>query len=379
MLLIARGFVLAAAIITIPTMLVAQAMGDMDMSPDEGPIAQVSARLAYNTEDEGVIGLGLRTDRLFGPNHVLSLDAEATQDATRLSFTYLNGSAAGAEQRFGLRAFRNDQRSGDVYQFDSVVTGLVPRLTWRLGQTGSLSAYAAFTRAEIDNLPPDGSDIIRRDLGTQTAAAVGTELSLRYPGTGGARQDTRFGFDIAYGSTSRDHDYLRYTARVAILHALSEGNVVLRSQLRVGAIETQSGTSSIGDRFMLGDASIRGFAFGGFGPRDRAVDGSPALGGNRFAVMRLDAQFPNAFGAASDRLVPGVFLDAGSLWSLDNVAGGPSGANPVDDGAHLRASVGVSLRIRTGIGPIDVYVANPFERQGYDRTQTVGLSLSRRF
>jgi outer membrane protein insertion porin family len=130
---------------------------------------------------------------------------------------------------------------------------------------------------------------------------------------------------------------------------------------------------------MLGQASLRGFSFGGFGPRDLAVATRPALGGQRFATLRFDAQFPNAFGGGDARVIPGVFADVGSLWDLDNVNGGIAGADVVDDSAQLRASLGVTFRINTGIGPIRVYFAHPVEEEVYDETEVFGLSFSRRF
>ena len=372
------GLLVAVAAIIAPAWLAAQDMDDPGAPFDEGPIAQVTARLAYNSEDEGVVGIGLRTDRLFGADQSLSLDAEATRDATRLSFSYLNDAIGGGTPRFGLRLFRNDRRAGEVYPFDSTVTGLVPRLTWPLGENGSIAALAMLSVGEIRNLGPAPSALIAADVGSQRNSAIGTEINLRYPGTGGLRRDTRFAFELAYGSTDRDHDYLRYAARLSMLHAGPSETVVMRSQLRVGAIDTLSGTSSIGDRYMLGDASIRGFAFGGFGPRDLAA-GNVALGGNRYAVLRLDMQFPRAFGAQEGRFVPGLFVDAGSLWGLDSVAGGRTGANLVDDGAHLRAALGLTLRIRTGIGPVEIYAAHPLERQTGDEVQNFGLSFNHRF
>jgi outer membrane protein assembly factor BamA len=369
---------LVAAFMATPAMVTAQGLENGDISPDDRPIAQVTARLAYNSEDEWVAGLGLRTDRLFGANQSLSLDAEAMRGGTRLSFNYLNDAIAGGTPRFGLRLFRTDRRRGDVYSFDSTVAGIVPRLTWSLGPTSSVAAYAMYTLSDIGDPGAAPSALIAADVGPQRSTVVGTELNLRYPGAGGLLRDTRFALDLAYGTTSRDHDYLRYAARISLLHALSDGNVVLRSQLRVGAIQTLSGTSSIGDRYMLGDGSIRGFAFGGFGPRDLAA-GDAALGGNRFAVLRFDAQFPNLIRAAEARFVPGVFVDGGSLWGLDDAAGGPAGLHTVEDSARFRAAAGLTLRIRSGIGPVEIYVAHPLARENYDRTQNVGLSFSRRF
>jgi hypothetical protein len=73
-----------------------------------------------------------------------------------------------------------------------------------------------------------------------------------------------------------------------------------------------------------------------------------ALGGNYSAVARFEAEFPlgipNEYG-----LKGGLFLDAGSVWSLDDTEGT---AGPVDDSFHLRAVLGVSIFWTTPIGPL---------------------------
>lgn len=378
MSLFVRSLVCCACVLGLPSLALGQVEGEAVPPAEAAPIGQLSGKVAYNTEDEFVLGFGFLTERLFGRDQSLRVDAEAMSSGTRLSFSYLNDQIAGGSPRFGLRVFRTDSKPGDAYDFDSQVLGVSPRLTWDLGDSGTGSLYALYSDGEISNVAADASILIRDDEGGQTASVVGVDVNLRFPGTGGVRRDTRLTFDVSYGSTSRGNDFLRYVMGLDMLFAPASENVVLRSQLRTGGIDSKSGTTSIGDRFMLGDSSIRGFAFGGFGPRDLA-SGEAALGGNRFAVARFDAQFPTLFGEGAERLTPGVFVDVGSLWGLDNAAGGPLGADAVDDSQNLRASAGITLKIDTGFGPIDLYAAHPFEKEDYDSTQAIGLIYSRRF
>ena len=54
------------------------------------------------------------------------------------------------------------------------------------------------------------------------------------------------------------------------------------------------GDSRVTDRFFLGSALMRGFEPGGIGPREIVDEGeviNDALGGNTFAVLRLEAEF----------------------------------------------------------------------------------------
>jgi hypothetical protein len=50
-----------------------------DMARKEGPMAHLSARFAYNSEEALLVGLGFRTDRLFGADQALRVDAEASR------------------------------------------------------------------------------------------------------------------------------------------------------------------------------------------------------------------------------------------------------------------------------------------------------------
>ncbi|EET47413.1 BamA/TamA family outer membrane protein [Thalassobium sp. R2A62] len=347
---------------------------------NEKPIAQLSARLAYNSDAGPVVGLGFGTDRLFGRDQTLRFNLEAQEGGTRISFLYNNDAIFGALPTFGLRVLQADSRAGSIYGFDATAMRIEPRLTWRMSPTFTTSAYIYYASNEIQNVSATSSNLLRIDEGNQTAGAVGIGFDYRFPGiAGAAMRNARLQFGAEVGSTSRDHDFLRLTARADAIHVFGGGNVVFRSQLRVGALKSLSGNSSIGDRFMLGQASVRGFEFGGFGPRDLAVANTPALGGNYYGITRFDAQFPNIMGDGAERLTPGVFMDVGSLWGLDNAAGGVAGATPVDEGSNLRASVGLTLRIATGLGPIQMYVAHPVVDEDYDRTQTFGLTFSHSF
>ena len=129
--------------------------------------------------------------------------------------------------------------------------------------------------------------------------------------------------------------------------------------------------SKVIDRFSLGGTTLRGFAPRGIGPRDR----DQALGGNSYVALRLETRSPLAeLGGAE--IFGGVFIDAGSVWDLDNTSGFDA---MLDDGLHWRASVGVSLGIEIGRTPVTLYYAEPFERRANDETQEFGISFATRF
>ena len=70
----------------------------------------------------------------------------------------------------------------------------------------------------------------------------------------------------------------------------------------------------------LNSRKMRGFEPGGVGPREClngacVVNNNDALGGENFAVVRFEAEFP--LGLPDEYgLTGGLFYDVGNLWSL---------------------------------------------------------------
>ena len=138
----------------------------------------------------------------------------------------------------------------------------------------------------------------------------------------------------------------------------------------------------LSDRFFLGGDQLRGFESYGIGPRDTVYNGTTddgtegqALGGNLFAVARLEASFP--IGLPEEYgIFGGVFLDAGSVWSLDNTN---SGGTEIDDSAKLRAAAGISIFWKTVIGPLRFNFSRPIKKEIYDVPENFRFTVDTRF
>ncbi|MFN4194203.1 MAG: BamA/TamA family outer membrane protein, partial [Tabrizicola sp.] len=148
--------------------------------------------------------------------------------------------------------------------------------------------------------------------------------------------------------------------------------VTLRAEIEGGAVVTSGGDSRLLDRF-TGNGKIRGFEPNGIGPRDLTVANQDAVGGNYFAVARLEAEFP--IGLPEEYgITGGLFADVGSVWGLDNTLGGT-----IDDDMHLRSAIGVSIFWNTAIGPLRFNFSKAINKETYDREQNFDLTVSTRF
>lgn len=127
------------------------------------------------------------------------------------------------------------------------------------------------------------------------------------------------------------------------------------------------------NRFNLGGDNLRGFEDFGVGPRDSNDD---PLGGTKYAVARLEASFP--LGLPEELgIFGGVFLDAGTIWDLeDNPVGGLPAVN---DDPDIRAAIGFSIFWETVIGPLRFNFSEVLEKQPQDKEENFRFTIDARF
>ena len=182
-------------------------------------------------------------------------------------------------------------------------------------------------------------------------------------------------FGQEFAGVGGDVEYLKTTARALAQRLAWNEEITLRATLEGGVIsKIGGGTTRVIDRFFLSSRQLRGFAGRGVGPRDTGVADSDVLGGNKYAVLKLEADFP--LGLPEEYGISGgVFLDMGTLWDLDDVGG----ANIVDDSAELRAAIGFTIFWDTPIGPLQLNFAKPIKSNPLDDERTFDFSISTRF
>lgn len=231
---------------------------------------------------------------------------------------------------------------------------------------------AVFARMdEVSDVRPDASPILARDEGERRT--LGTALTLRFDSRDNAlvpRSGVLAAAGISAAAVSGGDDW-----RSA--HLDFEGFAPLGRRgigtlaVSGGRIEAPGGTVPVTERAFAGLAAPRGFTGARFGP----TDGGTALGGNAYVFASLEARMP-ILRDRTQRLFVGAFVDAGSVWELDDTAGA---IGPVDDGFELRSSAGLSLSYLTRFGRIEASVAEPLRALDTDETERVALRLEARF
>jgi outer membrane protein insertion porin family len=175
-------------------------------------------------------------------------------------------------------------------------------------------------------------------------------------------------FGQEFAGLGGDNDYIKTSARAVGQTMVLNEEVTLRATAQAGAIHFSSGSSRFLNRF--NDQVMRGFEPNGMGP----VEGDEHLGGDYFAVLKFEAEFP--LGLPDEYGVTGgAFYDIGSIWGIDD----RGVANVNADGFEPRHVVGVSVFWKSPFGPLRMDFSNVLESEPGDLDQNFNLTVRTEF
>lgn len=362
----------------------------VDVNVEEQPTGSLSFGVSYGVSSGVGFSVGFSEQNFLGRGQILGVDVSTGTDNVNTQLNFVEPSFLGRDLRFRFNAYYRET-DNQYSRYDTRKIGISPSIEFPVSENGRLELRYTLSEDKISNVdggPNDTDDdddvssiilINEEARGALIASSVGYSYSWD-SNRGGlnptGRNLLRFSQDFA--GVGGDVEYVSTTALAMAERKVWNEEVTVRAIIEGGALSMiGDDPSRVTDRF-FGNGKIRGFEPNGIGPRDLNVSNKDALGGNYFAVARLEADFPlglpEEYGFSG-----GVFADAGSVWSLDDVGGGTTGDDPVDDDFHIRSSVGVSLFWTTPIGPLRFNFAKAIEKQDYDKEQFFDLTISTRF
>lgn len=355
-----------------------RAIIDVDVS--EKPTGAISFGVGYAT-DSGFNGsISFSESNLLGRGQAVNAQLSVAENARVVSFSFDEPAFLDRDLLAGFDIYyREVDRDESSYQLTNI--GLEPRLAFPVSEDGRLEVSYRLSQDEIRDLDPNASALIAPRTDVTSALEFTYTLDKRNspvdPTAG-----YRFRLSQEFAGLGGDVTYSKTSASAKAYTSFFGEDLIVSAELEGGSLTSDSGDSRITDRYFLGGDSLRGFEVGGIGPRDfcnscgaagGAVD--DALGGNVYAVGRLEASFP--LGLPEEYgIFGGVFVDAGSVWNLDSTAGS-SGA--VDDSQIWRSAAGVSLFWTTPIGPLRFNFSRPIVKETYDKSENFRISIDTRF
>ncbi|MXX88511.1 MAG: outer membrane protein assembly factor BamA [Boseongicola sp. SB0677_bin_26] len=363
----------------------------VDVEVEEQPTGLLSFGGTYNDDSGFAVAVNFSERNFLGRGQSLAFRVESGTDDARTSLSFTEPAFLGRDVSLGFSVRHVTTDFGNA-SYDTRVTSISPRLGFPIGEYSRLSVNYQAASEALRNISDSASPIIRRDgeEGKLFRSSVGFTYTLDLLRGGlNPNRGVRLTFGQEYAGLGGDVQYVKTTARAVAERDAFNEEITLRATLEGGALHSLDGTTShVTDRFFLSSRQVRGFSSRGIGPRDTSENSSnDVLGGNRYFAARLEAEFP--LGLPSEYgMLGSLFVDAGSLWSLDDRSGGQclgsdampvAGCEFVDDSFDLRSAAGVGLLWNTPIGPLRMDFSKPLDKNELDETNTFDITISTRF
>ena len=355
----------------------------IDVDVTEQPTGQLSFGGNFSS-DNGFALVGSFSERNFlGRGQFFDVDFSTGSENRVLSFSFAEPTFLGRDLRFGLNvSYRETDNNNSL--FDTETFRFSPSFTFPVSDNGRLGVFVATEFTDITEVigertdPPSerGSLLFfdEQDEGRVWTQSVGYNYSFDSRRTG---IDPRTGYVLRFGQEFGfgDSQFIETTALAAVeTHVLRE-EVTLRATIEGGFLTYSNSDSRVTDRYFLGSRVLRGFEAGGIGPRDVTTD--DALGGNSFAVVRLEAEFP--LGLPEEYGISGgAFIDYGSVWDVGNLRS-LSSSDVLYDGFTPRLVIGLSVFWDTPVGPLRFNFTEALEAEEFDQPQSFDLTISTSF
>jgi outer membrane protein insertion porin family len=351
-----------------------QVVVDVDVA--ETTTGSLSFGANYSVSDGVDLVASYSESNFLGRGQRLGVNLTTDVSDGSLSFSFAEPAFLGRDVEFGLSAgYGVSTPSYADHQEDQLF--FAPRLSFDLSERSRLSLrYGAYLE-DVTN--PDDNDlpqIIQNDVdaGEVFRQTIGYTYSFDTRRNGvNPNAGLLFQFGQDYAGLGGDVEYLRTTAEITGETKLLHDEVTLRATLEGGALHGNGMDTRVSDRFFSSSSIIRGFETGGIGPRD-TDDTELALGGNYYAVARLEANFP--IGLPEEYgITGGLFLDHGSIWGLDDA----SSAGSNSDDLIWRTVIGASVFLDSPLGPLRLNFTKALNKEEYDLEQTFDLTIATSF
>ncbi|MGD9804526.1 MAG: outer membrane protein assembly factor BamA [Hyphomicrobiaceae bacterium] len=365
----------------------------IDVELVEQPTGELSFGAGYSTS-EGIIGdISLTERNLMGNGQFLRLRLSGSVERLQVDLSFTEPRFLDRNLAAGFDLFHKELNDSTNYVYRSRKTGGSLRLGFPLSENLWAQTYYTLSRDEIydvDNfLGSDGivaSRAIREAEGVSYSSLVGTTIAFdrrNHPKNPSSGYYLTGGVDFA--GVGGDVQYVRLSAEGRYYFPITE-RVTFVGRVMAGHVEGWGGDDvRLIDLYYKGGETIRGFDRAGFGPRD--VSTGDAIGGKTYYSATAEVRYPLPFVPDDLGIRGAVFVDAGSLFDINESSRRINGQKDdvtgvftdIQDSSAPRVSVGTSLIWDSPLGPLRADLGWAVLKESYDREQVFRFGASTKF
>lgn len=338
---------------------------------EEKSTGEMSFGLGFSTSSGGLIDISVRERNLLGRGQALRLGATLAQRRTQLDFSFTEPYFLDRAVSAGIDLYAIERDLEDESSYDATSLGGSLRLGYQITEHLRQDLRYTLRQDEVTNVAATASLFVQAQQGQSILSSVGQTLT--YDRRNSRLEPTegwfvRLNNELAgFGGTER---FLRTNLATGEYFTLAE-QVILGLTWTGGYIWGIGEDVRITERYFVGGDNLRGFTSAGVSPRDRAT--ADALGGIWMYAASAQVNFP--LGLPEELGLRGhAFTDLGSIGPTDE-----NGGSAIREATTPRLSVGVGVAWRSPMGPINLDLAFPILKEGFDETEMFRFDFGTRF
>ncbi|MDA9926488.1 outer membrane protein assembly factor BamA [Amylibacter sp.] len=343
----------------------------------EKPTGSLGIGAGYNSSDGSVFTFNINERNFLGKGQTLDFSISSSEIEKQLNLGIEDPSFLGRNLLAGI-SFGQKSTTPALTPLKNDNVFFAPKFGFPLSRDSHLTATYRYDqdKVKLTSASVVTSPLIKSDVGNKNKSAI--ILAYRLDKTNSVVMPTAgFKFDIKQeiNGIGGDVSYQKSSLDFKTYSTFIRDDIILSSNLSSGVIIGDD--ADISNRFFLGGDKLKGFRNQGIGPVDNSYTGSDSngdpLGGKFFTTINLESSFP--IGIPEEYgIFGGVFVNAGSLWGLDNTESGK-----IDDSRNIRAAAGLSIFWESAIGPLRFNFSRPLKKETYDVIENFRFTVDTRF
>ncbi|WP_412505557.1 outer membrane protein assembly factor BamA [Roseovarius sp. SYSU LYC5161] len=343
----------------------------VDVNVEETTTGSVSVGASFSTDQGLGIQLGFSERNFLGRGQSVTASILASEENANYNLRFKEPAFLARDVGLGLQ-FSLIETDDDNSLFDTTTGVFRPSLDFPLGDNSRLGLFYNAQYQDMDNYNGT-SGILTSEVaqGERWSSGLGYEYSYDTRRSGlNPDSGVLLSFGQEFAGLGGDLDYIKTSARVVGQTTVLNEDVTLRAILEGGAIDFRNGQSSRAiNRYTR--RIMRGFQPNGLGP----TEGNEHLGGNYFAAMKFEAEFP--LGLPEEYGISGgAFYDIGAIWDVDTTNATGAVASTGFEDRHV---IGFSIFWESPFGPLRMNFSAPLKSEPGDIEQNFDLTVRTEF
>lgn len=346
----------------------------------EKKTGELNFGVGYSTIDGANINVGIKESNLLGLGQTLSLNIMYAKYSKSINFSYGKPYFLDRDLYAGFNLFytKNEDQDSVNYKENNYGGGL--NASYSVTEYLNQKLFYNIYKQEISDVQEDYQNIIQE--GNNITSSIGQTL---YYDKKDSRFDPTQGFGISwtleYAGLGGDKNYLKNTTNANIYFPIWPSIVTLRIGGKAGMMSGVDQEIDPVDAFYLGGNSLKGFRYGGVGPRSivsgtgSAKNGS-SVGGKKYYVADAEIRFP--LGLPKEYGIYGsFFINAGTLTGVDE--SNTLDISKIEDSGSIRSAGGFSVSWKSPMGPISFDFSKTIKKEEYDQAESFNFSFGSSF